>query len=151
MKMLFSTAPCQAAKIKPPPSFVNIMALKTVISDFVPEFDAFIDSDMKNGLVYAPTQVGKSEAIIRFIENSFKGDSPVIVSTDNKNDQCSQLYDRITSRLCGAGDAVMRVSDKRFGEHFKDIVKSGKKKFVIFVKNPNRNQYSVNQFILYAN
>jgi hypothetical protein len=51
-----------------------------------------LESLSVNALITAPTQVGKSAATREFIEACLSQDIPVIVSTDNKKDQCEQLY-----------------------------------------------------------
>lgn len=55
-------------------------------------FVQFLESKSVNGVIYAPTQVGKSAATRAFIETCFTYNTPVIVSTDNKTDQQEQLY-----------------------------------------------------------
>lgn len=92
----------------------------------------FLESKSVNALITAPTQVGKSSATREFIETCFMANVPVIVSTDNKTDQCEQLYSRIEKDLCGADIMMMKVSDKSFNENFKECVKTGMKRFVIF-------------------
>jgi hypothetical protein len=92
----------------------------------------FLESKSVNALITAPTQVGKSNATREFIETCFKANVPVIVSTDNKTDQCEQLYSRIEKDLCGADIMMMKVSDKTFNENFKECIKTSMKRFVIF-------------------
>jgi len=77
-------------------------------------YEEFLESSSVNGLVWAPTQVGKSNATREFIEACFKVNVPVIVSTDNRTDQCEQLHSRIRNDLSGADVRMMKVSDKTF-------------------------------------
>jgi hypothetical protein len=99
------------------------------------KFANFINSEHKTGLIWAPTQVGKSEAINKFIETCFRCDAPVIVSTDNKIDQCEQLFTRVSRMQCGDDTNILRVSDRRFVDDLQKIVQSGNKRFVIFCMN----------------
>jgi hypothetical protein len=98
-------------------------------------FKDFVESDECNGIIWAPTQVGKSEAMIKYMELCFEKNIPVIVSTDNKSDQLEQLYRRVLNRLCGADVDVLRVTDRNFLKTVEKIIRSGKKQFVIFVMN----------------
>ena len=76
------------------------------------KYNQFLKSTKTNALIWAPTQVGKTSAMIDFIEACFKHDVPVMVSTDNKTDQCEQLYNRIVEALGGDDVKLLRVSDK---------------------------------------
>jgi hypothetical protein len=95
-------------------------------------FVKFLESKSVNGLIFAPTQVGKSAATGAFIETCFKYNTPVIVSTDNKTDQQEQLYYRIEKDLAGAEVTMLKVTDKKFGENLKKCIKEKNKRFVIF-------------------
>jgi hypothetical protein len=92
----------------------------------------FLESSSVNGLIWAPTQVGKSNSTREFIEASLKANVPVIVSTDNKTDQCEQLLSRIQNDLSGADVTMMKVSDKSFSENIKQCIKNKCNRFVIF-------------------
>lgn len=92
----------------------------------------FLESSSINGLIYSPTQVGKSNATCEFIKSCFKLGVPVIVSTDNKTDQCEQLYTRIEKDLSGANVKMMKVTDKTFGHDIKKCIETGNFRFVIF-------------------
>jgi hypothetical protein len=92
----------------------------------------FLESSSINGLVWAPTQVGKSNATREFIETCFRSNVPVIVSTDNKTDQCEQLFSRIRNDLSGADVKMMKVSDKSFNEEIKQCILNKTNRFVIF-------------------
>jgi hypothetical protein len=95
-------------------------------------FMKFLDSKSINGVIYAPTQVGKSAATRAFIETCFKYNTPVIVSTDNKTDQQEQLYYRIEKDLAGADVTMLKVCDKSFKDNLKKCIKMKNKRFVIF-------------------
>jgi hypothetical protein len=105
------------------------------VTDVNIKFANYINSEHKTGLIWAPTQVGKSEAINKFIETCFRCDAPVIVSTDNKIDQCEQLFNRVSRMQCGDDTNILRVSDRRFVDDLQKIVQSGNKRFVIFCMN----------------
>ena len=95
-------------------------------------FVKFLESKSVNGVIFAPTQVGKSAATGAFIETCFKYNTPVIVSTDNKTDQQEQLYYRIEKDLAGAEVTMLKVTDKKFEENLKKCIKEKNKRFVIF-------------------
>ena len=95
-------------------------------------FEKFLESKSVNGIIFAPTQVGKSAATSTFIKTCFKYNTPVIVSTDNKTDQQEQLYYRIEKDLGGADVTMMKVTDKKFEENLKKCIKEKNKRFVIF-------------------
>jgi hypothetical protein len=92
----------------------------------------FLESKSVNGLIWAPTQVGKSAATRVFIETCFKYNTPVIVSTDNKTDQQEQLYNRIEAELMGASVELLKVTDKTFEKDLRKCIEEGNKRFVIF-------------------
>ncbi len=92
----------------------------------------FLESKSVNGLIWAPTQVGKSAATRIFIETCFRFNTPVIVSTDNKTDQQEQLYNRIEAELMGASVELLKVSDKSFEKNLRTCIQTGNKRFVIF-------------------
>ena len=94
-------------------------------------FKKFIESTSINGVIYAPTQVGKSAATREFIETCFLYNTPVIVSTDNKTDQQEQLYYRIKRDLICTDVFLLKVSDKSFSENLKQCIEK-KQKFIIF-------------------
>jgi len=94
-------------------------------------YEKFLQSNSVNGLIYAPTQVGKSAATRVFIETCFRHNIPVIVSTDNKTDQQEQLYNRIEYDLAGASVEMLKVTDKHFEKDLKECIEENKR-FVIF-------------------
>lgn len=95
-------------------------------------FVKFLESGSVNGVIYAPTQIGKSAATRAFIETCFMYNTPVIVSTDNKTDQQEQLYYRIERDLAGADVNLLKVSDKNFDKQLKNCIETKNKRFVIF-------------------
>jgi hypothetical protein len=95
-------------------------------------FDKFLESESVNGLIFAPTQVGKSAATGTFIKTCFKHNTPVIVSTDNKTDQQEQLFHRLEIDLGGADVTLLKVTDKKFAVNFEKCIKEKRKRFVIF-------------------
>jgi hypothetical protein len=101
--------------------------------------DRFIDflaSSQYNGMIWAPTQVGKSAAMLNFIEACFSQTSLVILSTDNKIDQCEQLFDRIKRGLGRANNIkLLMVSDPKFQKRLRDVIASGSQRSVVFCLN----------------
>jgi hypothetical protein len=98
----------------------------------------FIESKSINGMIWAPTQVGKSAATSELIRTCFQQNVPVIVSTDNKNDQCDQLYTRVYNSLIGANVQMLRVSDKNFTDDFEKCIKSKNYRFAVFCLNNSK-------------
>ena len=96
------------------------------------DYVKFLESKSVNGLIWAPTQVGKSAATRVFIETCFEYNTPVIVSTDNKTDQQEQLYNRIEAELMGAEVELLKVTDKTFEKDLRKCIEERKKRFVIF-------------------
>lgn len=92
----------------------------------------FLESKSVNGLIWSPTQVGKSAATRVFIETCFRYNTPVIVSTDNKTDQQEQLFNRIEAELMGASVELLKVTDKTFEKDLRTCIETGNKRFVIF-------------------
>ena len=99
------------------------------------KFQNFIDSENPLGLIYAPPQVGKTEAIVKFIEASITRDMPVIVSCDNKNDQMNQIYDRVAQTMLGRDVELFLVTMRKFNDELNKIVRLPSKRYVIFVMN----------------
>jgi hypothetical protein len=109
-------------------------------------FVNFLESKSVNGLIYAPTQVGKSAATRIFIDTCFRNNTPVIVSTDNKTDQQEQLYSRIELDFIDSNVTMLKVSDKKFNENLKNCIQSKNKRFVIFaLDNASQIEKLINQ------
>jgi len=53
----------------------------------------------ENCLIFAPTQVGKTQATITFMVECLKRNNLVIYSTDNKSDQMDQCFSRVKSEI----------------------------------------------------
>jgi hypothetical protein len=111
-------------------------------------YSKFLTSKSVNGIIFSPTQIGKSKATIEFIKTSFKYNTPVIVSTDNKTDQQDQLVDRIKKDLMGANVILMKVSDKDFKNVLEKCIETGNKRFVIFcLDNTSQIQKLIKEFL----
>ena len=82
-------------------------------------------------MIWAPTQVGKSEATRHFIQECFEKNVPVIVSTDNKTDQCEQLYYRTLMALDDVDVELYKVTDKKLVQRLSKCLDTNKN-FVIF-------------------
>ena len=98
---------------------VNTAIPYKINKEKIKQMEAFINSDSTNCLMYAPTQVGKTNAIANFIEISFDNhpNVPVVISCDNKNDQLEQMFTRITSHFKYRNDIeYVKVGDKKFGK-----------------------------------
>ena len=95
------------------------------------KYKKFLESYSVNGVIYAPTQVGKTDAIKQYIEVCMKNRAPVIVSCDNKTDQLEQMYNRIESELSGRGYSLILASDNKCGRKIEDCLRNGTM-FVVF-------------------
>lgn len=83
----------------------------------------------KKSLIYAPTQVGKTDAMIHVIKDFIKRGISVVISSDNKKDQMDQLVKRLT---CAKIDNIF--------EHTL-IVMVGNNNFVNFVEEYIESEY----------
>jgi hypothetical protein len=110
----------------------------------VEAFKDYIESENPHGLIYAPTQVGKTEAIIQCIKTCLVSNTPIVVSCDNKIDQLDQMYYRIGRRLNGMDARMLIVTDRKFVTEFHEIIRSGSKRYIIFVMN---NAKQINKFL----
>jgi hypothetical protein len=97
-------------------------------------YKKYLESDTANGLIYGPTQLGKSNATIQFILACFELGVPAIVSTDNRSDQIEQLFTRVQIELTMVDDQtnLMKVSDRKFDKNLKQNLLDNNHKFVIF-------------------
>ena len=95
-------------------------------------FNNFVSSTSLNGLIYAPTQVGKSDATIEFINTCFYNKIPVIVSTDNKLDQQEQLFNRINTKLLINEKVLLKTGDPQFVKILEKCIKEKCNNFIIF-------------------
>ena len=95
------------------------------------KYHKYWDSKSVNGILYAPTQVGKSEAIGDFIEMCLVNNVPGIISTANKVDQNELLYSRMMARFAGSNVCFMQVN-RSFDKTFEKCIKEKNNRFVIF-------------------
>ena len=51
---------------------------------------------VRNSLIYAPTQVGKTKAMIQLVKECVSHGVSVIISCENKKDQMGQLFERLS-------------------------------------------------------
>jgi len=71
----------------------------------------FLESQRQHCLIYAPTQVGKTNAVINMIKKCIDYQRiAVIVSSDNKTDQQEQIYSRISESLMGMDAELIKCS-----------------------------------------
>ena len=76
---------------------------------------AFLESSVQHALITAPTQVGKTEAMIKMIIECMDNKVAVIVSSDNKTDQQEQIHARIQGGLMGMPFELLQASDRKLG------------------------------------
>ncbi len=83
--------------------------------------DFILRRSRKSCLIYAPTQVGKTNATKDFIKVCIENKVHVILSCDNKIDQLEQIYTRISNELDGYENLfMMKVSDNNFERKFEN-------------------------------
>jgi hypothetical protein len=94
----------------------------------------FLESNNENGVLYAPTQVGKTNKICKIIEKCILLKIPVILSTDNKKDQQEQFVYRIKTNIKKI--ILVNISDKKCESVISDCIKNNKH-FVLCVLDNN--------------
>jgi hypothetical protein len=88
---------------------------------------------VRNVLVYAPTQVGKTNAMIEIVKDCVSQGISVVISSDNKKDQMCQLFARLTQMVetnyeqVFDGCFITTVDNKNFD----DILEGDNKTFVV--------------------
>ena len=119
---------------------INTAIPYEINKDKIKQMEKFINSDSTNCLMYAPTQVGKTNGIASLIEVSLDKypNLPVVISCDNKNDQLNQMFTRITEYFIYRNDIVyVKVDDKKFA---KIMEKNFTKKHMIIFCLDNASQ-----------
>lgn len=81
-------------------------------------FETFLESRVKHALITAPTQVGKTNAVLDFIKECIARNIIVIVSSDNKTDQQEQMITRLRNGLLLSHCLLIKASDKKFAKQF---------------------------------
>jgi hypothetical protein len=96
----------------------------------IERMNTFLESQKQHCLIYAPTQVGKTKAVINMIKKCIDYKRvAVIVSSDNKTDQQEQIYSRIETSLLGAHVDLIKCSKNTK----KNIISSLKQKLMPIV------------------
>jgi hypothetical protein len=101
-------------------------------------YNELIMSNSVNGIIWGPTQLGKSQATIEGIKIGLKNDISCIVSSDNKTDQQEQLFGRIEKELILSNVTLIKISDRSCEKTLKKCIIDGTL-FVLFVLD-NSNQ-----------
>jgi len=99
------------------------------------EYKSFLYNDTKSGLIFAPTQVGKTNATKDFMEVCMAHNIPVVVSCDNKTDQLEQFYSRIQNEFSNTDAVLLKAGDKNFKKDLKDNLKITKKIIIFCLDN----------------
>lgn len=90
----------------------------------------------KIALTYAPPQVGKSNAMIEIIKDCILKNTSVVVSSDNKRDQMTQLFSRLVKSVKENYETIFKecLITTVDSSDFKSIVKQMEKHkfFVVF-------------------
>jgi hypothetical protein len=109
----------------------NSVRIHTMATNFlrdsltIRQMRAFLESPIIHSLITAPTQVGKTQAILDFIIECMNKKIAVIVSSDNKTDQQEQIFNRIHSGLMGMPFVLIKASDKKFMKKLKNAMDNG--------------------------
>jgi len=75
-------------------------AYSSIVSREQEQMQQILDlENAENCLIFAPTQVGKTQATITFMVECLKRNNLVIYSTDNKSDQMDQCFSRVKSEI----------------------------------------------------
>lgn len=104
----------------------------------VHKYERFLLSKNINGLMYSPTQVGKSMAICDVIRVCLKDNVPVIVSSDNKTDQCEQLYNRMKSELGDTDVKLIKITETNFAKLQKAFKDSNNRVIIFCLDNSSQ-------------
>lgn len=86
------------------------------------QMNSYLNNDNVHGLLTAPTQVGKTQATINFIEIALLLQSIVIVTNDNHTDQQEQMYERMQTYFAGTDIVLLKVTDPKFREDWKNCL-----------------------------
>ena len=99
------------------------------------EYRTFLMNKMNcNALIYAPTQVGKTNATKDFMEVCMEQNVPLIVSCDNKTDQLEQFYSRIKEELSDRNFILLKAGSGKFDDQLTKSLKTSRK-IIIFCLN----------------
>ena len=72
----------------------------SIVSREQEQMQQFLDLEhVENCLIFAPTQVGKTQATITFMVECLKQHNLIVYSTDNKSDQMDQCFSRVKSEI----------------------------------------------------
>jgi hypothetical protein len=89
----------------------------------------------KIALTYAPPQVGKTNAIIEIVKDCIANNVSIVISSDNKKDQMSQLFKRLTRAVEMHYESIFEncfittVDNKNFDSIVEEM--KNKKSFII--------------------
>lgn len=111
-------------------------------------YKKFIESDQITCLITAQTQVGKTDATKNFIEVCLDSKLPVVVSCDNKTDQLSQFYSRMSNEFDSEDVTLVKASDTKLGCILKDCLINEKKVVVFCLDNASQIKKVKEQFVL---
>lgn len=89
-------------------------------------FHRFLVSTGQNAILYAPTQVGKTQAIKDFIRICLENDVSVVLSCDNKTDQLDQMVERISIDMDHYDAEFIKVSDTKFTPRLRDAFQANR-------------------------
>lgn len=112
-------------------------------------YSEFINGVVHNFLIHAPTQVGKTDATRELIQVCCEKNVPVVVSCDNKTDQLTQMYTRLSNDLEYDNDVILvKASESHFGHTVENAFKENRKLIVFCLDNGSQLKKVKNQFAL---
>ena len=94
------------------------------VNNVTEQMKRFLQVEIEHALITAPTQVGKTNAIIQMVKECIAQGKGVILSSDNKTDQQEQIYQRLLGGLALVRCKLMKV-DKKFTKNFNEALKDG--------------------------
>jgi hypothetical protein len=99
-----------------------------------------VRTDIVNGILFGPTQLGKTQATINIIRECTRQQIPIVMSVDNKNDQHEQIYRRIVKYLENAGVYVFkfRKNNKKFQTKLEQLIGSRMNFVIVLMDNASQ-------------
>ena len=114
------------------------------------------NENVSYGLIYAPTQVGKTAASIKFMTECLKRGNMVVYSTDNKYDQMDQSIERIRKTLEVELEhmdvdvlCIKTLSEKQFKSAFQKNLEKNTPTVILVMDNSSQIQKLTSRFLTF--
>jgi len=100
------------------------------------DFIKFLKSKAINGLIWGPTQLGKTKAMKDVMDICLENHIPVIISCDNKTDQLEQFMSRIRDEFEeDESILIVKANDSKIGKILTNGFKNNKKIIIFCLDN----------------